>query len=215
MSVEDPIEIPLHGVNQVNVNNKVGLTFASALRSFLRQDPDIIMVGEIRDLETAQISVQAAQTGHLVLSTLHTNSGPETISRLMYMGVEPFNIASSLILVVAQRLLRMLCPFCKKKQELPRDILLKEGFTDDEIGALKLYEAGNCDRCFDGFQGRSGIFEVMPISEEMRVLIMRGASAIELKNQAETEGLRSLRGAGLDKVREGKTSLSELNRAFK
>ncbi|WP_197737348.1 type IV-A pilus assembly ATPase PilB [Aquicella siphonis] len=215
MTVEDPVEIPLHGVNQVHVNPKVGLTFSSALRSFLRQDPDIIMVGEIRDLETAQISIQAAQTGHLVLSTLHTNSGPETIARLMYMGVEPYNLASSLILVIAQRLLRMLCPICKQVEELPEDILIKEGFKPEEIGTFQLYKPGSCERCIHGFTGRSGIFEVMPISEEMRFLMIRGANAIELNEQAKKENIRNLRQAGLDKVKMGKTSLAELNRTFK
>ena len=215
MTVEDPVEIPLHGINQVHVNPKVGLTFASTLRSFLRQDPDIIMVGEVRDLETAQISVQAAQTGHLVLTTLHTNSGPETIARLMYMGVEPYNLASSLVLVIAQRLLRTLCNFCKQKDEIPEDILLKEGFTKDDLAHMELYRPVGCERCTHGYSGRTGIFEVMPISSDMTILIMRGANATELAAQAKQEGIISLRESGLKKVKEGVTSLAELNRTFK
>lgn len=215
MTAEDPVEIPLHGINQVHVNAKVGLTFSSALRSFLRQDPDIIMVGEIRDLETAQISVQAAQTGHLVLSTLHTNSGAETITRLLYMGVESYNVASSLILVIAQRLLRTLCPHCKQEEKIPEDILIKEGFKKDEIPSLKLYGPGSCERCFRGYHGRTGIFEVMPISDEMKYLIIRGANAMEIQQQAMKENIPDLRSAGLDKVRKGVTSLAELNRAFR
>jgi len=215
MTVEDPVEIPLHGINQVHVNPKVGLTFATALRAFLRQDPDIIMVGEIRDLETAQICVQAAQTGHLVLSTLHTNSGPETVSRLMYMGVESYNLASSLILVIAQRLLRILCQHCKQKDKLPDDILLAEGFKQEEFESLTLYKAGSCERCVHGYSGRTGLFEVMPISQEMSYLIMRGANAIEITEQATKEGISNLRDAGLAKVKQGVTSLAELNRTFK
>jgi len=215
MTVEDPVEIPLHGINQVHVNPKVGLTFSVALRSFLRQDPDIIMVGEIRDLETGQISVQAAQTGHLVLSTLHTNSGSETISRLMYMGIEPYNIASSLILVMAQRLLRVLCHHCKQKEDLPKDIMIKEGFKEDEIGSFQIYKASSCEHCVHGYKGRTGIFELMPISEEMRFLIIRGANAMELAVQAKKEHIADLRDAGLLKVKKGETSLAELNRTFR
>jgi len=215
MTVEDPVEIPLHGINQVHINPKAGLTFSTVLRSFLRQDPDIIMVGEIRDLETAEISVQAAQTGHLVLSTLHTNSGPETIARLMYMGVESYNLASSLVMVIAQRLLRVLCNECKQKEDLPEDIMIKEGFKHDEIGHFQLYKAGSCERCIHGYSGRTAIFEVMPISKDMGYLIIRGANAIELTAQAAKENVVNLRAAGLDKVRKGITSLSELNRTFK
>lgn len=215
MTVEDPVEIPLEGINQVQVNTKVGLTFATALRSFLRQDPDIIMVGEIRDLETAEISIKASQTGHLVLSTLHTNSGPETVTRLMNMGIAPYNLASSLILVVAQRLLRKLCNECKQKETLPKDVLIQEGFNKEELNTLQIYKPGSCDRCIQGFKGRTGIFEVMPISEEMAILIMRGANAIELTSQAKKEGIVTLRESGLAKVRQGVTSLAELNRTFK
>jgi type IV pilus assembly protein PilB len=215
MTVEDPVEIPLHGINQVHVNPKVGLTFSATLRSFLRQDPDIIMVGEVRDLETAQISVQAAQTGHLVLSTLHTNSGPETVARLMYMGIEPYNLASSLILVIAQRLLRVLCPHCKVPDHMPEDILLKEGIKKEDLSKVTLFKPVGCERCIHGYSGRTGIFEVMPISSEMTYLIMRGAKAPELAEQAKKEGIVSLRESGLNKVVIGETSLVELNRTFK
>lgn len=214
-TVEDPVEIPLEGVNQVNINLKTGLTFATALRAFLRQDPDVIMVGEIRDLETAEIGIKASQTGHLVLSTLHTNSAPETVSRLISMGVESYNLASSLTIVVAQRLLRVLCKFCKRKQELPEDILLKEGFKKEELASLEIYEAASCEQCLQGFKGRTGIFEVMPISIEMSSLIMEGGNALQLMDQAKKEGITNLRDSGLKKVREGVTSIAELNRVFK
>jgi len=214
-TVEDPVEIPLHGVNQVHVNLKTGLNFSSALRSFLRQDPDIIMVGEIRDLETAEIAIKASQTGHLVLSTLHTNSAPETLVRLVSMGVEPYNLANSLKIVIAQRLLRVLCSLCKKKEEIPHDVLLKEGFKEKEISTLQLYIPVGCDRCNQGFKGRQGIFEVMPISDEISQLIMGGKSAHEIALQAKKENVVNLREAGLEKVKKGITSLSELNRVFK
>lgn len=213
-AVEDPVEITLHGINQVHVNAKVGLTFASALRSFLRQDPDIIMVGEIRDLETAEIAIKAAQTGHLVLSTLHTNSAPETITRLMNMGIAPYNLASSLLLIVAQRLLRVLCKHCKQKETLPDEVLLREGFRKEELGTFQLYKAAGCDHCMHGYTGRTGIFEIMPISQEMSHLIMRGANSLELAEQAQKEGINNLRQAGLKKIKEGLTSLLELNQVF-
>lgn len=214
-TVEDPVEIPIPGINQVNVNIKTGLTFSVALRSFLRQDPDIIMVGEIRDLETAEIAVKAAQTGHLVLSTLHTNSAPETVTRLMNMGVESYNLASSLKLVIAQRLVRVLCDNCKQKEEIEDAILIKEGFKKEEIGKFQLYTAGSCDHCMQGYKGRMGIFEVMPISTDMEALIMRNANALEIVEQARKEGISNLRESGLEKVKEGSTSLAELNRVFK
>jgi type IV pilus assembly protein PilB len=214
-TVEDPVEIPLQGVNQVHVNLKAGLTFSVALRSFLRQDPDIIMVGEIRDLETAEIAIKASQTGHLVLSTLHTNSAPETITRLMNMGIAPYNIANSLTLVIAQRLIRTLCDACKQKERFPEEILLKEGFNQEEIKTLELYVPGSCDRCIQGFKGRMGIFEVMPNTAEMAALIMRGGNALEIMAQAKKEGVTTLRESGLEKVRQGLTSLAELNRVFK
>jgi type IV pilus assembly protein PilB len=214
-TVEDPVEIPLQGINQVPINLKTGLNFSTVLRSFLRQDPDIIMVGEIRDLETAEIAVKAAQTGHLVLSTLHTNSAPETVTRLMNMGIEAYNLASSLKIVIAQRLVRTLCEFCKEKEDIPKDILIKEGFNPNEIGKLKLYKSVGCDKCIFGFKGRVGIFEVLPISKDMELLIMRGANALEIINQAKEEGVANLRESGLQKVKDGITSLAELNRVFK
>ncbi len=214
-TVEDPVEIPMEGINQVHVNLKTGLTFSTALRSFLRQDPDIIMVGEIRDLETAEIGVKASQTGHLVLSTLHTNSAPETIVRLMNMGIAPYNLASSLKLIVAQRLVRILCDECKKEEHIDDDILLNEGFTKEQLGTFKLYCPVGCTRCSHGFKGRAGIFEVMPISEEMTQIIMRQGNALDIANQAKKEGITNLRDGGLKKIMAGKTSLAELNRVFK
>jgi type IV pilus assembly protein PilB len=210
-TAEDPAEINLPGVNQVNVNDKVGLTFAAALRSFLRQDPDIIMVGEIRDLETGEIAVKAAQTGHLVLSTLHTNDAPSTLTRLMNMGIPSFNIASSVNLITAQRLARRLCT-CKKPADLPAEALIEAGFGDDDLdGTWKPYRAVGCDRCKgSGYKGRVGIYQVMTISDEMRRLIMRGANALEIADQARLEGVRDLRQAGLSKVRQGMTSLEEV-----
>lgn len=214
-TVEDPVEIPVLGINQVNVNVKTGLNFSVALRSFLRQDPDIIMVGEIRDLETAEIGVKAAQTGHLVLSTLHTNSAPETISRLMNMGVETYNLASSLKIVIAQRLVRVLCDDCKVKEELEEEVLLREGFAKEEIGTFQVYQPVGCEKCIHGFKGRMGIFEVMPISPALEEIIMRKGSTIEIVNQAKSEGIDNLRQSGLKKVKQGTTSLAELNRVFK
>lgn len=214
-TVEDPVEIPVPGINQVHVNLKTGLTFSAALRSFLRQDPDVIMVGEIRDLETAEIAVKASQTGHLVLSTLHTNSAPETVSRLMNMGVEPFNLASSLAIVIAQRLVRVLCHVCKQPEVLPEAALLEEGFDKAEIPSLKLFKAVGCEQCTHGFTGRVGIFEVMPISPEMSQLIMAGGNALQVIEQAKKDGVATLRDSGLEKVRAGVTSLAELNRVFK
>jgi type IV pilus assembly protein PilB len=213
-TVEDPVEIPMMGINQVHVNPKAGLTFATALRSFLRQDPDIIMVGEIRDLETAEIAVKAAQTGHLVLSTLHTNSAPETINRLMNMGVASYNLASSLTIIIAQRLVRVLCD-CKVKLDIPDDLLLKEGFKKEDIGKFDIYGPGKCERCLSGYKGRCGIFEVMPITPEMSYLIMEGGNALEIVKQARKEGIIDLRESGLNKVKQGIISLTELNRVFK
>lgn len=214
-AVEDPVEIPMQGVNQVHVNLKAGLTFATALRSFLRQDPDIMMVGEIRDLETAEIAVKAAQTGHLVLSTLHTNSAPETLNRLMNMGIAAYNLASSLTIVIAQRLVRVLCPHCKQKLKIPKDSLLEEGFKEEEIGTFDVYGPGKCELCMGGYKGRIGIFEVMPISKEMAYLIMEGGNALQIVEQARKEGIDDLRTSGLRKVKQGSTSLAELNRVFK
>lgn len=214
-TAEDPAEINLEGINQVNVNPKVGLTFAEALKAFLRQDPDIVMVGEIRDIETAEIAIKAAQTGHMVMSTLHTNDAPQTIARLMNIGVAPYNIASALNLIIAQRLARRLCPHCKTTEDIPREALLAEGFKEEEIPTLKLYKAVGCDQCKDGYKGRVGIYQVLPISEEMGKLIMKGAGAYELADQAAKEGIPDLRQSGLKKVKDGVTSLEEVNRVTK
>ncbi len=216
-TVEDPVEIQVPGINQVNMNIKTGLTFASALRSFLRQDPDIVMVGEIRDLETAEIAVKAAQTGHLVLSTLHTNDAPQTLSRLANMGIPPFNIASSVLLIMAQRLTRRLCDHCKAPADnLPEETLLEEGFTQAEIAeGLKIYKPVGCVRCTQGYKGRVGVFQVMPVSEIMGRLILEGGNSVQLADQARKEGVADLRASGLRKVKAGVTSLEEVNRVTK
>jgi type IV pilus assembly protein PilB len=214
-TAEDPAEINMPGVNQVNVNPKVGLTFANALRAFLRQDPDIIMVGEIRDLETAEIAIKAAQTGHLVLSTLHTNDAPQTLTRLLNMGVPAYNVASSVSLIIAQRLARRLCNHCKTPANIPHDALLEEGFHADEVGELTVYKGVGCDECTNGYKGRVGIYQVMPISEEMGRLIMEGGNSLQLAQQASKEGFNDLRQSGLQKVRDGITSLEEINRVTK
>ncbi|MBK1630821.1 type IV-A pilus assembly ATPase PilB [Thiohalocapsa halophila] len=215
-TVEDPVEIQVPGINQVSMNPKTGMTFAAALRAFLRQDPDIVMVGEIRDLETAEIAVKAAQTGHLVLSTLHTNDAPQCLTRLANMGVPPFNIASSVLLIMAQRLARRLCPHCREEDDLPREALMEEGFTEAEIAeGITVYKAIGCDRCVDGYKGRVGIFQVIKVSEEMGRLIMEGGNSIQLADQADKEGYADLRRAGLRKVKAGVTSLLELNRVTK
>jgi len=214
-TAEDPAEINLTGINQVNVNPKVGLTFANALRAFLRQDPDVIMVGEIRDLETAEIAIKAAQTGHLVLSTLHTNDAPQTLARLMNMGVPAYNIASAVSLIIAQRLGRRLCSSCKAVDDIPRETLLAEGFREDELDSLTVYKAVGCDECSNGYKGRVGIYQVMPLSEEMGRIIMEGGNAIQLADQARKEGIDDLRESGLNKIRAGVTSLEEINRVTK
>ncbi|MGB9578117.1 MAG: type IV-A pilus assembly ATPase PilB [Halothiobacillaceae bacterium] len=215
-TAEDPAEINMPGINQVNVNPKAGLTFAEALRAFLRQDPDVIMVGEIRDLETAEIAIKAAQTGHLVLSTLHTNDAPQTLTRLANMGVPAYNIASAVNLIIAQRLARKLCPFCKTEERLPREALLREGFSPADIdNGLTIYKAVGCEQCNNGYKGRTGIYQVMPISEAMQRLIMSGASSIDLADQARKEGIPNLREAGLMKVKAGIISLEELNNVTK
>ena len=215
-TAEDPVEIVMEGVNQVNVNVKAGLTFAAALRSFLRQDPDVILIGEIRDLETAEIAVKAAQTGHMVLATLHTNDAPQSITRLMNMGVPSYNVAAALNLIMAQRLARRLCKLCKQPLDVPRPTLLKEGFSEEEIDAgLTVYEAVGCDHCTSGYKGRVGIYQVMPISDDMRKIIMRDGSSMEIAAQAQREGIADLVRAGLDKVRDGVTSLSEIHRITK
>ncbi len=215
-TVEDPVEIQVPGINQVNMNPKTGLTFASALRAFLRQDPDIVMVGEIRDLETAEIAVKAAQTGHLVLSTLHTNDAPQSLTRLANMGVAPFNIASSVLVIMAQRLARRLCERCRAEASLPEPALLEEGFTEQEIAeGLHLFKPVGCEHCTEGYKGRVGIFQVIEVSETMGRLIMEGGNALDLGAQAEKEGFLTLRQSGLRRVKEGVTSLSELNRVTK
>ncbi|MDQ1363607.1 MAG: type pilus assembly protein PilB, partial [Pseudomonadota bacterium] len=215
-TAEDPAEINLEGINQVNVNVKVGLTFASALRAFLRQDPDVIMVGEIRDLETAEIAIKAAQTGHMVLSTLHTNDAPQTLARLVQMGVPPFNIATAVNLIIAQRLARRLCNSCKKVVEIPREALLEEGFTEEDVASgIKVYGPVGCDACDKGYKGRTGIYQVMPISDAMGRIIMANGTATDLADQAKKEGIADLRQSGLKKVKDGVIGLEELNRVTK
>jgi type IV pilus assembly protein PilB len=210
-TVEDPAEINLPGVNQVNVNEKAGMTFAVALKSFLRQDPDIIMVGEIRDLETADIAIKAAQTGHMVMSTLHTNDAPSTLTRLLNMGVAPFNIAASVLLITAQRLARKLCENCKTPADYPREAMLKAGFKDDDLdGSWKPYRSVGCSSCSNGYKGRVGIYQVMPINEEMQRLILAEGSVIDIEQQAQRDGVRDLRQSGLIKVRSGVTTLEEV-----
>ena len=210
-TVEDPAEINLPGVNQVNVNDKAGLTFAAALKSFLRQDPDIIMVGEIRDLETADIAIKAAQTGHMVMSTLHTNDAPTTLTRLLNMGVAPFNIASSVLLITAQRLCRKLCELCKKPADFPREAMLNAGFAEEDLdGTWKPYRAVGCSSCNNGYKGRVGIYQVMPITEEIQRIILAEGTAVDIAKQAKSEGVRDLRQSGLVKVRSGVTTLDEV-----
>jgi type IV pilus assembly protein PilB len=215
-TAEDPAEINLEGINQVNVNNRVGLGFAEALRAFLRQDPDVIMVGEIRDLETANIAIKAAQTGHMVLSTLHTNSAAETLTRMMNMGVPAFNIATSVSLIIAQRLGRRLCVACKEPLKVPTDILLEEGFTQEQIDTgFTLYSPKGCDKCNGGYKGRVGIYEVVKVTDELANMIMEEASSIQIAKQAQADGFRNLRQSALRKVIEGVTSLEEANRVTK
>jgi type IV pilus assembly protein PilB len=212
-TAEDPAEIPLPGINQVNVNEKQGLTFAAALKSFLRQDPDIIMIGEIRDLETADMAIKAASTGHMVLSTLHTNDAPSTLTRLVNMGVAPFNIASTVTLITAQRLARRLCPHCKQPVDIPKEALLRAGFKEEDLdGSWTLYgpKEGGCELCNNGYKGRVGIYQVMPISEEMSRIIMKNGTSHDIADQAQREGINDLRQSGLLKVKQGLTSLEEV-----
>lgn len=211
-TAEDPVEINLEGINQVNVNPRQGLDFSSALRAFLRQDPDIIMVGEIRDLETAEIAIKAAQTGHMVMSTLHTNSAPETLTRLMNMGVAAFNLATSVNLIIAQRLARRLCSFCKEELELPKELLIKQGFPADKIGSFTVYGPKGCDRCNNGYKGRVGIYEVVKITPALQRIIMAEGNSIEIADEARKEGFDDLRASGIKKVMAGLTSLEEVNR---
>ncbi len=210
-TVEDPAEINLPGINQVNVNDRAGLTFAAALKSFLRQDPDIIMVGEIRDLETADIAIKAAQTGHMVMSTLHTNDAPTTLTRLLNMGVAPFNIASSVLLITAQRLARKLCEVCKTQADYPREALLRAGFAENDLdGSWRPYRAVGCSACNNGYKGRVGIYQVMPITEEIQRIILAEGTAIDIEAAAQRDGVRDLRQSGLIKVRAGVTTLEEI-----
>ncbi|MCB1755047.1 MAG: type IV-A pilus assembly ATPase PilB [Gammaproteobacteria bacterium] len=214
-TAEDPAEINLAGINQVNVNPKAGLTFAEALKSFLRQDPDVIMVGEIRDLETGSIAIKAAQTGHLVLSTLHTNDAPQTLSRLVNMGIPPFNIASAVTLIIAQRLGRRLCEHCKTENDIPREALLEEGFKEHQLDDLKVYKAVGCSKCNEGYKGRVGIYQVMPISEAIARVVMEGGNAMDVADQAKKENIPDLRASALKKVAQGVLSLEEANRVTK
>jgi type IV pilus assembly protein PilB len=211
-TAEDPAEINLPGINQVNINEKAGLTFAVALKAFLRQDPDVIMVGEIRDLETGEIAIKAAQTGHLVMSTLHTNDAPTTLTRLMNMGIAPFNVATSVMLITAQRLARKLCTNCKRPVDIPRPALLRAGFTEEELdGSWRPYMHVGCEACKNsGYKGRTGLYQVMPISEQINTIIMKNGNAIEIAAQAKREGVKDMRQAGLVKVRQGLTSLEEV-----
>jgi type IV pilus assembly protein PilB len=211
-TAEDPVEINLEGINQVQINPKAEMTFANALRAFLRQDPDVVMVGEIRDLETAEISIKAAQTGHLVLSTLHTNSAPETITRLLNMGVPAYNVASSISLIIAQRLARRLCPKCKSPEVLPEEELVRQGFSSTQIQEMTIFEPKGCDSCTDGYKGRVGIYEVMKVTPEIAEIIMRGGNSLEIAGVSLKAGFNNLRLSGLQKAADGLTSLAEVNR---
>jgi type IV pilus assembly protein PilB len=213
MTAEDPVEYNLLGINQVHVRDDIGLTFASALRSFLRQDPDIVMVGEIRDFETAEIAVKAALTGHLVLSTLHTNDAPSTVSRLLNMGIEPFLVSASVVLILAQRLLRKNCEQCNEEEEVPESTLINTGFSKDEIGTFKCYRGKGCSVCGGtGYKGRIALYEVMPLKEDLKDMIVKGANSTELKKAAIRLGMKSLRMSGMTKVKEGMTSVEEVLR---
>ena len=214
-TAEDPVEINLPGINQVQVNPRAGLTFASALKAFLRQDPDVVMVGEIRDLETAEIAIKAAQTGHLVLSTLHTNSAPETLTRLLNMGVPAYNVASSVSLIIAQRLARRLCPKCKQPEHIPPAELLRQGFREDQLDKITIFKPVGCEYCTGGYKGRVGIYEVMPISPKMADIIMENGNSLDIASQAQLEGINNLRQSGLIKAAAGVTSLAEVNRVTK
>jgi type IV pilus assembly protein PilB len=213
MTAEDPVEFNLPGINQVQMKEQIGLNFAAALRSFLRQDPNIVLVGEIRDFETAEIAIKAALTGHLVLSTLHTNDAPSTISRLMNMGIEPFLVATSVNLIQAQRLIRRICANCKEEHAVPAPAIIEVGFSTSEAGEIQTFKGRGCDKCNGtGYKGRIGLYEVMEISEELRELILIGASALELRKKAVEDGMVTLRGSGLQKIREGVTTIEEVVR---
>jgi type IV pilus assembly protein PilB len=209
---EDPVEINVPGINQVNVNPKVGLNFATALKAFLRQDPDVIMVGEIRDLETAETAIKAAQTGHLVLSTLHTNDAPRTLTRMVDMGVKPYAIATSVHLIIAQRLARRLCTQCKELRDIPEEALLLEGFTREDLPGLRVFGPVGCKQCNDGYKGRVGVYQVMPVTEAIGRIILAGGNAVEIETQSQKEGVWTLRRSALQKVKDGVTSLEEINR---
>ena len=214
MTAEDPVEYNLVGVNQVQMKDEIGLNFAVALRSFLRQDPDVVLVGEIRDYETAEIAVKAALTGHLVLSTLHTNDAPSTITRLLNMGIEPFLVASSVILIIAQRLVRRICKECKEEDKVPHSVLTDLGFSEQEANSVVCYKGKGCPNCNDtGYRGRIALYEVMYIGEEIRELILEGASAVEIKKKAVANGMKNLRMAGLTKLKDGMTSVEEILRS--
>jgi type IV pilus assembly protein PilB len=213
MTAEDPVEFNLLGINQVQMKEQIGLNFAAALRSFLRQDPNIILVGEIRDFETAEIAIKAALTGHMVLSTLHTNDAPSTISRLMNMGIEPFLVATSVNLIQAQRLIRRICKDCKKEHPTPIEALVEIGFSPEEAGSVKTYKGKGCPTCNDtGYKGRIGLYEVMEITDEIRELILIGASSLELRKKSIEDGMITLRGSGLTKIRNGVTTIEEVLR---
>jgi type IV pilus assembly protein PilB len=211
-TAEDPVEINLEGINQVQINNRAGLTFPGALRSFLRQDPDIVMVGEIRDLETAEISIKAAQTGHLVLSTLHTNTAAETLTRILNMGVPSYNVASSVSIIIAQRLARRLCTQCREEEHLTETQLVEQGFPADKLSDITLYKAVGCSHCTNGYKGRVGIYEVIKISPQISSIIMEGGNSLDIAKQCQTEGYNNLRQSGLQKAMSGMTSLAEINR---
>lgn len=211
-TAEDPVEINLVGINQVQINTRADMTFANALRAFLRQDPDVVMVGEIRDLETAEIAIKAAQTGHLVLSTLHTNSAPETLTRLLNMGVPAYNVASSITLIIAQRLARRLCNNCKEPEELPHDELIKQGFKEQDIAHVTLFKPVGCEHCTEGYKGRVGIYEVMQITPQIAQIIMEGGNSLDIAKASTEAGYANLRTSGLKKAASGMTSLTEINR---
>jgi type IV pilus assembly protein PilB len=211
-TIEDPVEIYMEGINQVQVNLKSGMTFSKALRAFLRQDPDIMMVGEIRDLETAEIAIKAAQTGHLVLSTLHTNSAPETLDRLRNIGIQTYNLASSVLLVMAQRLARRLCQVCKRPEKISEITLTTAGFSPEECAGIQFYGPGGCDQCTLGYKGRVGIYEVMPISPDMQRIIINNGNTLDLRAQMIKEGIKTLSQSGIEKIRQGLTSFEEVNR---
>jgi type IV pilus assembly protein PilB len=213
MTAEDPVEFNIKGINQVQIREKIGLNFAAALRSFLRQDPDVIMVGEIRDFETAEIAVKAALTGHLVLSTLHTNDAPSAITRLLNMGIEPFLVASSVILILAQRLLRRICVHCKADLVVPAEALVEVGLTPEEAASITCYKGNGCEACSGtGYKGRIAIYEVMTVSPDLRDMVLRGGSALEIKRGAVRDGMRTLRMSGLEKLKEGITTIEEVVR---